>query len=103
MIHAPEHVRVIRDRVASGLRAVVTLEAQVPDLRFRERLQLIRYMLEEIESFFLASLSKESRTPEGEAYWLHQAEMSLEVFIAPQLMVVQDVFAKYGPSVTMVG
>jgi hypothetical protein len=96
-------VRAIRERVASDKQSVATLEAQVPDPGFRECLQVIRHWLEEIEPFFLASLPKESRTPEQEPYWVRQAEVSINLFIAPQLKIVQDAFAKFGSKVTFVG
>jgi hypothetical protein len=102
MIHTPERVQAIREKRAFALNSVATLEAQVPDPGFRQRLQLIRHELDDIELFFLASLSKKSRTPAQEAYWLGQAEMLLDVFIAPQLRDVQVAFAKYGPTVTLV-
>jgi len=103
IIHAPERVRAIRGRATSDLQSVAALEGQIKDPAFRQRLQVIRHWLEDIESFFLASLSKESRTPQQEAYWLGQAEMLLEIIIKPQLKTAQDAFEKYGPSVTLVG
>ena len=103
MIHSPERVKAIRERASSDLRSVATMEAQIKDPAFRDRLQLIRHWLEDVETFFLGSLSKESRTPEREANWLRHAEMFLDVIIEPQLKDVQDAFTRYGPTVTTIG
>jgi hypothetical protein len=102
MIHEPERVEAIRERRALAMQSVTTMEAQIKDPGFRERLQLVRHMLDDVESFFLGSLTRESLTPVREAYWLRQAEMFLAVIIMPQLKVLQDSFAKFGPTVTLV-
>ena len=103
MIHSPERVKAIRDRVAADLEAVAYLEAQTKDPGFRQRLQLIRHQIEDIELFFLATSARESRTSEQEALWLDQAEKILNVYVAPQIKDAQDDFARFGPSVTSRG
>jgi len=100
MIHSAERVKAIRDRVAADLEAVAYLEAQTKDPGFRQRLQLIRHHLEDIELFFLATSARESRTTEQEAQWLAQAEKVLNVYVAPQIKDAQDDFERYGPAVT---
>jgi hypothetical protein len=100
MIHLPERVKAIRDRAAADLEAVTYLEAQTKDPGFRQRLQLIRHQIEDIELFFLATSARESRTPEQEAQWLDQAEKVLNVYLAPQIKEAQEDFDRYGPAVT---
>jgi hypothetical protein len=100
MIHSLERVKAIRDRVAADLEAVAYLEAQTKDPGFRQRLQLIRHHLEDIELFFLATSAREPRTSEQEAQWLAQAEKVLDVYVAPQIKDAQDDFERYGPAVT---
>jgi hypothetical protein len=102
MIHAPERVRAIRDRVAAHTQSITDLEAQVQDPFFRGRLHQVRNWLDDVERFFLASLSKESRTPAQESAWLDGADFALQM-AARQLKVVQDAVAKYGPNVATVG
>src|SRR5208337_57616 len=69
-IHSPERVKAIRDSAAAHMRSVTDLEARMEDPYFRGRLQQIRYGLEDVESFFLVSLTRESRTPAQESTWL---------------------------------
>jgi len=80
------------------MQSVTDLEAKIQDAYFRGRLQQIRFGLEDVESFFLASLSEESRTPAQESYWLDNTDLALSI-TARHLMVVQDAVAKYGPNV----
>jgi hypothetical protein len=76
------------------MQSVADLEAKIQDAYFRGRLQQIRFGLEDVESFFLGSLSKESRTPAQESYWLDNTELALSI-TARQLKAVQDAVAKY--------
>jgi hypothetical protein len=102
MIHSPERVKAIRDRAAAGIRSVTDLEAVVQDPYFRGRLHQVRNWLEDVEEFFLASLSRESRNPAQESAWLDGADFALQM-AARQLKVVQDAVAKYGPNVATAG
>jgi hypothetical protein len=98
MIHAPDRVKAIRERAATSVQSITDLEAKVQDPFFRGRLQQVRYWFEDIERFFLESLSKESRTPAQESAWLESAEFALQMAVR-QLKPVQDAVAKYGPNV----
>ena len=102
MIHAPERVKAIRDSAAANLRSVTALEAVVQDPYFRGRLHQVRFGLEDVEEFFLSSLSKESRNAAQESAWLAGAEFALQM-AARQLKVVQDAVAKFGPNVATAG
>jgi len=103
VIHDTERVKAIRNRAASQMQIVSDFEVAVHDPGMTERLEFIRHFLEDIESFFLGSLAREQRTPEGEAYVLQNAEMVLERLIAPQVKQVQEIVAKFGPNVQSVG
>jgi len=102
MIHAPERVRAIRNYATASLQSVADLQAVVQDPFFRGRLQQVRYWLEDIESFFLESLSRESRTPAQESDWLGGAEFALKM-AARQLKSVQDAVVKFGSNVATAG
>jgi hypothetical protein len=79
MIHAPDRVKAIRDRAATGLQAITDLEAKVQDPFFRGRLQQVRHWFEDVENFFLESLSRESRNQTQESAWLEGAEFALQM------------------------
>jgi hypothetical protein len=84
------------------MQSVTELEAKMEDPYFHGRLQQIRNWLEDVEHFFLASLSRESRTPAQESAWLDGADFALEMD-ARQLKSVQDAVAKYGPNAATAG
>jgi len=102
MIHSPERVKAIRATAATYTQSVAELEAKMQDPYFRGRLQQIRYGLEEVESFFLGALTRESRTPAQESTWLDYTDVALAIG-ARQLKVIQDVVAKYGSNVATAG
>jgi len=102
MIHAPERVKAIRDSAATHLQSVTDLEAVIQDAYIRGRLHQVRNWLEDVERFFLGSLSAESRTPAQESAWLDGADFALQM-AARQLKVIQDAVAKYGPNVATAG
>ncbi|MDA2929334.1 hypothetical protein MYX84_05205 [Acidobacteria bacterium AH-259-O06] len=102
MIHVPERVEAIRSRVAAEMKSVSDLEALVKDPYIRGQLQQVRNWLDDIEAFFLESLSREARTPEEESTWLSHAEMTLHL-AARQRKSIQDLVAKYGPNITSIG
>jgi|ERR1700690_1663699 len=101
-IHAPERVRAIRESAAANMRSVVDLEARMQDPYFRGRLEQIRHGLEDVEGFFLGSLTRESRTPAQECTWLDYAEIALAIAVR-QLKAIQDAVAKFGPNVATAG
>jgi len=101
-IHSPERVKAIRDSAAAHMRSVTDLEARMEDPYFRGRLQQIRYGLEDVESFFLVSLTRESRTPAQESTWLDYTDVALAITVR-QLKVIQDAVAKFGPKVATAG
>jgi hypothetical protein len=101
-IHAPERVKAIRDSAAAYLRSVTDLEARMQDPYFRGRLQQIRFGLEDIESFFLGALTRESRTPVQESTWLDYTDIALAIVVR-QLKVIQDAVAKFGVNVATAG
>jgi hypothetical protein len=84
------------------MKSVADLEAMVQDTYFRWHLRHIRNWLEDVEHFFLASLSKKSRTPAQESAWLDGADFALQM-AARQLKDVQDAVAKYGTNVATAG
>jgi hypothetical protein len=47
-------------------------------------------------------LTRESRNPTQESYWLDNTELALSI-TARQLKAVQDAVAKYGPNVATAG
>ena len=102
MIHAPERVKAIRASAATYMQSVTDLEAVVKDTYFRWHLQHIRNWLEDVERFFLESLTRESRTPAQESAWLDGADFALQM-AARQLKDVQDAVAKYGTNVATAG
>jgi hypothetical protein len=102
MIHSPERVKAIRASAATYIQSVTDLEAKIQDAYFRGRLRQIRFGLEDVESFFLGSLTRESRTPAQESYWLDNAELALAIAVR-QLKGIQDAVAKYGTNVAAAG
>lgn len=103
MIHSPERVKAIRDSAAAYAQSVADLKVQVKDPYLRGQLQQIRKWLNDLERFFLGSLSHESRTPEQESAWLGNAETFLQKAVLPQLKSIQDAVAKYGPNTNSAG
>lgn len=101
MIHAPERVETIRRNVATKLKVISDLEAQIKDAYILGRLQQVRNWFGDVESVFLSSLSRESRTPEGESYWLSGAETALQM-ATQQLKSIQEVVAQYGSNITTI-
>ncbi len=102
MIHDPERVKVIRDRVAAEQQVISDLEDQIKDAGIREYLGTARNLLGDVESVFLGRLTEESRTANEEARWLDGAELALQL-AAHYRKLVQAIFAQYGPNVRSVG
>jgi hypothetical protein len=101
MIHHPEHVIQIRARAEVCAKAVADLEARVKDPYIRGQLKFVRNSLGDIESVFLQSLTRESRTPAQEAKLLAHAEMVLQI-AQEMLKIIQEIVAKYGSDVSSV-
>lgn len=102
MIHDPERVEAIRDRVAAEQQMISDLEDRIKDARIREYLGMARNLLGDVESVFLGRLTEESRTANEEARWLDGAELTLQLATYYRKLV-QDIFSKYGPNVKAVG
>ena len=95
MIHDTKRVESIRARTTAQLQLVSTLEAKIKKGTLPQ-LQLMRNQLGDIESFFLAQLKKESRTPREESMWLDSAEHMLQIWTA-ELKKVDEQFKNFGP------
>lgn len=95
MIHDTTHVESIRARTTAQLQLVSTLEAKIKKGALPQ-LQLARNQLGDIESFFLAQLGLEERTPREEAMWLAGAEHTLHFWTA-ELKKVDTQLKKFGP------
>jgi hypothetical protein len=95
MIHDTGRVERIRARTAEQLQLVSTLEAKIKKGTLPQ-LELARNQLGDVESFFLAQLDREERTPREEALWLAGAEHMLEMWIA-ELKKVDTRFKRFGP------
>ncbi len=95
MIHDTTRVESIRARTTAQLQLVSILEAKIKKGTLPQ-LQLARNQLGDIESFFLAHLDREERTPREEARWLTAAEHMLEIWTA-ELKKVDTQFEKFGP------
>ena len=59
-------------------------------------MRLAKNQLGDIESFFLAQLIKESRTPREEAIWLDNAEYMLRIW-TDELKKIDEQFKTFGP------
>jgi hypothetical protein len=73
------------------MRLLADLEGRVKDAYIRGRLRHVGDTLKDIETFFLESLSRESRTPEAESVWLSQAEMVLQMATRRLKSIQEDV------------
>jgi hypothetical protein len=102
MIHAPERVASIRNAAASNLKIVEELESKIKDAYMLGRLKQVRHWFEDVENFFLSSLSRESRTADQESQWLTGAEWALQMGLL-QLKQIQGIVATYGTNVVSVG
>ena len=97
MIHFPKRVDAIRQQAATGLEILARLEARVSaGENLKEQLQLIRNWLEDIETSYLAILSREEQTPANETLVLNAAEAILNAALAI-LKPIQDAVSKYPP------
>ncbi|MDA2933296.1 hypothetical protein MYX82_03025 [Acidobacteria bacterium AH-259-D05] len=96
MIHDPERVETIRKRVAAEKQLITSLEAKTKDDGIRQYLAMASSSIDDVESFFLGSLTKEQRTAQEEARWLDAAELVLRLSTQHRERV-QNVFATYGP------
>jgi hypothetical protein len=81
MTHDPQRVASIRDRAGVQLARAAQLQARIT----RGELPLLKVaqtQLGAIETFFLAHLQRQERTPKQEAFWLDQAERMLQISTA---------------------
>jgi hypothetical protein len=69
MVHDTKRVESLRTRAKAQLELVSTLQAKIAEGELPQ-LTLARNLLEDMESFFLARLDTEERTPLEEARWL---------------------------------
>jgi hypothetical protein len=95
MIHNNPRVEALRTHSTSELKAVRQLEAQIKKGSLDE-LRLIGHWLKDIETFFISDLSRQSRTPQEEAWWLDQADNMLQICIS-KLRPLQTKFKEFGP------
>lgn len=79
MIHAAKKVEAIRSRADSSIQAITAMTATIPDPGLRGQLKQLTYLFSDVQTFFLDSLARESRTPEAESDWLTHAEMVLTI------------------------
>jgi hypothetical protein len=77
MIDDPERVAVLCRAVNADLETVSKLESQATTPDYRDSLKLVRSHLEDIETLYVADLTRENLTKEKEAAWLTYAERAV--------------------------
>lgn len=95
MIHDTKRVESIRARTTDQLQLASTLKTTISKGTLPQ-LELARNQLGDIESFFLAQLDRQERTPREEAMWLDAAEHLLQIWTA-ELKKVDIQFKNFGP------
>jgi hypothetical protein len=94
MIHDMERVAAIRVRATSQIELIKSLQAQIVEGRL-DALEVALNQTNDIETFFIADLDRNERTPAQEAKWLSAAENMLSVW-GPYLQNLRDHFGKAG-------
>jgi hypothetical protein len=59
--------------------------------------------LDDVEGVFLSRLDDSGRTARQDANLIRYAYMPLQVFAVPRRKQLQDIMAKYGPGVMLIG
>ncbi len=95
MIHDTKRVESLRARTTAQLELVSTLQEKIAKGELPQ-LRLAHNQLGDIESFFLARLDTEERTPLEEARWLAGAEHLLQIWTA-EVQKVDAQFKQFGP------
>ena len=94
-----DRVRDLRSRVRAERAILAGFEGQPGGSYMKHLIQRASNTLDDVESFFLGSLERESRTPVNESKWLDYAERVFDQIAVPQRKLVQDIVSQYGPSV----
>lgn len=94
MIHDKARVAAIRTRMCEQLQLIDSLKAKIVTGNL-DALDVARNQTEDIESFFLADLERNDRSPDQEVYWLSSAERMLQTWV-PYLKKTSEQFSKYG-------
>ncbi len=103
---APARVRAVLDLVdshKSSVDGLWDLTRGHPEAEgLRERLQLIKHWLQDLESTFLEPLWLQPREPgsPGEVWALRQAETYFQSAIVPEIEAVQEIIAGRGSEAT---
>ena len=92
-------VQDLRNELYEERTILADLEGQLIASYMRQWIQRITHTLDDVENFFLGSLDRESRTPTAKSKWIGHAEFVFHQIAVPQRKQVQDIVAKYGPSV----
>jgi hypothetical protein len=94
MIHDKHRVEAIRARMNQQLQLIDSLKRRVVQGSL-DALDVARDQTEDIETFFLAELARNDRTPAEEAFWLSGAERMLQT-LASYLNKTKQPFDQYG-------
>ena len=102
MIHAAVRVASLRTKIAAELLVLSTMERHTKDRSVRKDIRMIRNWFEDVESFFLERLSRESRSLAQEATWLDGAETFFRL-AAMQSQRIKKLLERIYPAVKYVG
>ena len=95
MIHNTQRVASIRTRAKIEIARTTQLQAKIKKGEL-PILTVAHNQLDDIETFWLTQLERESRTPQEEAVWLDQAEKTLQIWTA-ELNRIEEHFKGAGP------
>jgi hypothetical protein len=101
MIHDQARVDAIRTRMSEQLTLIDSLKSKIVKGNL-DALDVAHNQIEDIETFFLADLNRNDRTPAEESFWLSGAERMLQVW-APYLKQTEAQFHKFGNAIQIVG
>jgi hypothetical protein len=94
MIHDRARVQSIRGRVACQVELIRSLQAKIVKGKL-DTLEVALRQTEDIETFFLADLERNDRTPAEEAMWLSSADRMFQMW-EPYLKKTQEQFSRSG-------
>lgn len=94
MIHDEARVQLIRDRIASQIELIRSLQEKIVKGKL-DALDVALKQTGDIEDFFLADLERNDRTPGEEARWLSSAEYMLRIW-EPYLKKTQEQLSRHG-------
>lgn len=90
--------------LAEEKRLALELSEKFQEAPFKDQAMRLADSADEIESIFLADDAlNRSRLEAGEAKFLDSFERSIRMLVTPQRELLQDIFQKYGPKVTLIG